>query len=181
MMALQQRKEALQTRLEQLMPASKAEGLMRQPWLRSGVAGLIATAPMSVFMLLTQRFLPRGQQYALPPELLTHEMAERAHIRPFLSKRQIVVATLFSHFGYGMVMGAFYGPLEQRKPLPSPLQGALFGLLVWVGSYFALLPLAGARESGHREQGRRNLMMFAAHLIWGSSLGIVAHALARKE
>jgi len=31
-------------------------------WLKGALAGFIATAPMTVFMLTTQRFLPKGQQ-----------------------------------------------------------------------------------------------------------------------
>ena len=41
--------------------------------LKGALAGFLATAPMTVFMLTTQRFLPKGQQYELPPELITKD------------------------------------------------------------------------------------------------------------
>src|SRR6266702_5711332 len=83
-------------------------------WLKGALAGFIATAPMTVFMLLTQRFLPKGQQYDLPPEIITKELAHRAHVRQHMDKRQILAATTVSHFGYGAAMGALYGPLSKK-------------------------------------------------------------------
>jgi hypothetical protein len=69
--------------------------------LKGVLAGFVATIPMTIFMLATQRFLPKGQRYALPPEIITKELTQRAHMRQHMSKRQIVGATLVSHFGYG--------------------------------------------------------------------------------
>jgi putative membrane protein len=132
---------------------------------------------MTVFMLTTQRFLPKGQQYDLPPELITKELAHRAHVRWHMNKTQILAATLLSHFAYGAAMGALYSPLDRKLPLPAVLKGVIFGVVVWAGSYLGLLPLMGISESAHREPVRRNLMMVAAHLVWGSAMGLVANLL----
>src|SRR5437588_8311418 len=80
-------------------------------WLKGALAGFFGTAPMTVFMLATQRFLPKGQQYELPPELIIKDLARRAHVRHHTNKVQILAATLVSHFGYGAVTGALYSPL----------------------------------------------------------------------
>lgn len=151
-------------------------------WIQGAFAGLVGTVPMSVFMLATQRLLPKGQQYALPPELITQELAQRAKLRYKMNKMQILGATTLSHFGYGAAMGLLYRLVEQRRRgLPgAAVEGSLFGLLVWLVSYLALLPLSGMNESGQREPGRRNLMMIAAHLVWGSTMGIAADALSIK-
>ena len=142
-----------------------------QTLLTGAVAGFIATIPMTIFMLATQPFLPQGQHYDLPPEIIIKELAHRLHIRSRMSKPQILLVTLVSHLGYGAAMGAIYSPLETR-PLPvAPVQGSLFGLLVWVASYLGLLPLLRISASGHREPAHRNYMMIAAHLIWGTALG----------
>ena len=146
-------------------------------WLKGALAGFIATAPMTVFMLTTQRFLPKGQQYELPPELITKELAHRAHVRWHMSKTQILAATLVSHFAYGAAMGALYSPLDKRLSLPNVVKGVIFGVVVWAGSYLGLLPLMGISESAHSEPVRRNLMMVAAHLVWGSAMGLVANLL----
>ncbi len=149
-------------------------------WLQGGLAGFVATGPMTLFMLVTQRFLPKRQQYALPPEIITEELAHRTHVRWHMNKKQVEGATLISHFGYGAAMGVLYGPLAKKVPLPSPVKGVLFGLVVWAASYLGLLPLIGMLESGQRETGRRNRMMIAAHVIWGSTMGVVAELLAEK-
>src|SRR5581483_746981 len=103
--------------------------------LKGTLAGFVATLPMTVFMLATQRFLPRRQQYRLPPEMITTELARRAHVRHRLNKQQILAATTVSHFGYGAAMGAVYGPLQKRVPLPAIVQGVIFGIVVWAASY----------------------------------------------
>jgi uncharacterized membrane protein YagU involved in acid resistance len=148
---------------------------------KGALAGFVATIPMTIFMLATQRFLPKGQRYDLPPEIITKELAHRAHVRQHMNKQQILSATLVSHFGYGAVMGAVYGPLGKRILLPTVVQGVLFGLVVWAGSYLALLPLLGMSESGHSEPVRRNLMMIAAHVVWGTTLGAAAGLLMRRK
>jgi uncharacterized membrane protein YagU involved in acid resistance len=150
-------------------------------WLQGGLAGFIATGPMSVFMLATQRFLPKRQQYALPPEIITEELAHRMHIRWHMNKKQVEAATVVSHFGYGAAMGVLYSLLAEKVPLPSPIKGVFYGLVVWGASYLGLLPLSGMSESGQREPGRRNLMMIAAHVIWGLTLGLVAEVFAEKR
>lgn len=143
-------------------------------WIKDAVAGCVATAPMTLFMLLTQRFLPHGQRYDLPPEIIIQDLARRTHLHWRLSKRQVLLATLVSHFGYGAAMGLFYKPVERYVPGPSLAKGSAFGLLVWGASYLGLLPALGLVESAYREPGRRNLMMIAAHLVWGSATGLLA-------
>ena len=80
-------------------------------WLQGGLAGFVGTGPMSLFMLATQRFLPKRQQYALPPEIITEELAHRTHVRWHMNKKQVKAATVVSHFGYGAAMGMLYGLL----------------------------------------------------------------------
>ena len=54
---------------------------LSQTWLIGAFAGFVATVPMTIFMLVTQRFLPKGQHYDLPPEIITKELAQRMHMR----------------------------------------------------------------------------------------------------
>lgn len=145
--------------------------------VKGAAAGFIGTGPMTVFMLLTQRFLPKGQRYTLPPEIITQELAHRAHVRHHMNKQAILSATMVSHFGYGATMGLLYSPLEKLVPLPSMLKGVIFGVFVWAASYLGLLPLIGMSESGQKEPARRNLMMIAAHIVWGAAMGAVAKLL----
>ncbi len=150
-----------------------------EAWLKGAIAGLVGTVPMTAFMLLTQRFLPKGQRYDLPPEIITKELAHRAHVRQHMNKSQILMATTVSHFGYGATMGTLYSLVAKKVPLPAVVKGTLFGLLIWAASYLCLLPLIGMSESGQREPMRRNLMMITAHVVWGAVMGVVADILTR--
>src|SRR5437660_9844395 len=120
---------------EYMIQQNSVEAPFGQTLLKGALAGFIATIPMTIFMLATQRFLPKGQRYDLPPEIITKELAHRAHVRHHLNKQQVLGATLVSHFGYGASMGAVYSLLGKRIPLPTVVQGVLFGLVVWAGSY----------------------------------------------
>ena len=147
-------------------------------WLQGATAGFIATIPMTVFMLGTQRFLPKGQRYDLPPEILTKELAERAHVKQHMSKVLLFGENRDLHFGYGTTMGLLYSILGRRLPLTSSLKGMLFRFVIWVASYQALLPLLGFSESSDKETTRRNLMMIAAHFIWGAGTGVLTDILS---
>lgn len=149
-------------------------------WLKATLAGLVSTVPMSVFMLATQRLLPKGYRYALPPEVIMKELADRAHISHHMSKKQVVIATTISHFGYGATMGLLYSPLGKKVPLPGAVKGILFGLFVWTASYLVLLPLGDMDASGQKEPVRRNLMMIGAHVVWGSAMGVITDILIRR-
>jgi uncharacterized membrane protein YagU involved in acid resistance len=141
------------------------------------VAGLIATIPMTLFMLLMQQVLPKWQKYALPPERITTELAKRAKVGKHTNKSQRVGATLIMHFGYGSNMGMLYAPLSRRVPLPPALKGAIFGLLVWAGSYLGIAPTLDLSEAAPKQPWQRNMLMIGAHLVWGTTLGITENML----
>src|SRR5450759_4677118 len=83
------------------------------PLVEGSLAGLIATVPMTTFMLAVQRILPQWQQYALPPEKLTDEFAKRVGLRKHMDKQQLLIASFVSHLGFGVAAGAMYGPLTR--------------------------------------------------------------------
>lgn len=154
---------------------------------RGAVAGTAATVPMSLFMFATRRFLPREHRYDLPPEIITKELAHRTHVKPFLGEKEIHAATTLSHFGYGSLMGTLYRLLYRRpflgpyRYLRASIQGVFFGVGVWASSYLGLLPLLRMRAAGQREPGHRNLMMIAAHVVWGASMGGIAEFRMTKQ
>ena len=51
-----------------------------QKLLRGALAGFVATAPMSLSMLIGWRLLPKREKYHLPPRLITEEITERTRI-----------------------------------------------------------------------------------------------------
>lgn len=75
-------------------------------------------------------------------------------------------------------------PARKTAPkisMPAPLTGAVFGLIVWAGSYLGLLPAMGILAPATRHPVRRTALMIAVHLIWGSVTGWVTDRLLRLE
>jgi len=141
------------------------------PFVEGSLAGLIATVPMTLFMLAVQYLLPQWQQYALPPERFTDKIAKRIGLRKHMDKPQLLVASFVSHLGFGVAMGAIYGPLTRIVPLPSVLKGTVFGLVVWLAVYLGWLPAIGMSEAATKQPIQRNTLMIVAHLVWGAGTG----------
>jgi uncharacterized membrane protein YagU involved in acid resistance len=144
-------------------------------------AGCIATAPMSISMLLGWKLLPKHEKYHLPPRLITQEILERVGIEGHLSEKGLVGLTILSHFGYGALSGAVYALFEHKLPVHSSLKGVLNGLALWVGSYLGWLPAMGILSPATQHPWRRNLLMIIAHVIWGVTLGEVTRKLTANE
>lgn len=162
--------------------ARKKKTQRRLSLSNAAFAGTMATIPMTLFMLRTQRHLPEGERYALPPEILTKELADRFHISYKMSKTQLLIATTFSHFAYGATMGMLYRPIGKEDDfVPGIVKGTFFALVIWVVSYLIALPLVGMSESGKTETPLRNLMMIGAHVIWGAAMGSAADALIEMK
>ena len=147
-------------------------------YLTGAVAGLLATAPMTLAMLAMFRRLPREEQYPLPPAEITAVAAEKAHVDEALEPEPVALgATLAAHFGYGAAAGAVYGPLSPLCPLPPLVKGSLFGLAVWTVSYLGLLPAAGILTPATEHPARRNALMIAANLLWGGVTALLTERL----
>lgn len=147
--------------------------------LRGALAGFVGTLPMTAFMLLVKQFLPKWLQYALPPRELADDMEDSLGIGKHLNTTERIAIAAVLHFGYGMATGALYTLLMHRIRLFPPLKGILYGLAVWVGSYAGWMELLRLREAASHQPIRRNLLMLAAHIIWGAATGWLAHILNR--
>ena len=141
---------------------------------RGGMAGLIATIPMTISMLLGWRLLPKRERYPLPPREIIGEFTERMGGRESdFTETELTAATLLAHFGYGALTGSTYALIERKIPLRSSLKGALAGLFIWVVSYLGWIPAVRILTPATRHPWRRNLLMIFAHLVWGLTLGEV--------
>ena len=143
------------------------------------LAGFAATAPMTAAMELLFRRLPRHEQYPLPPREITEELTERTDIGDDLPEPHHQALTMAAHFGYGSSMGALYGLIFPRETKAPMLQGTAFGLGVWAASYLGLLPALGILKPATHHPPRRTLLMIAAHIVWGSTLGVLTNTARR--
>lgn len=142
------------------------------------VAGVVATGPMTVAMILWHRRLPRKDRYPLPPREITMKLARAAGLADKMSVEARSAATLLAHFAYGSAAGAMYGAISAAIPAPAALKGVGFGLFVWSGSYLGWLPGVGVLHMATDHPMRRNLLMVGVHVIWGATLGLVTELFA---
>jgi putative membrane protein len=138
------------------------------------VSGLAATAPMTAAMVAMHRKLPGHHRYALPPRRITMRVAEKLGVKHHLDEGHRTGLTLLAHFGYGAAVGTLFGLVAPRRPSRAIPAGVGYGLLVWAGSYLGILPTMNLHRSARREPHERNLLMIAAHVVWGAAIGALA-------
>lgn len=148
--------------------------------ITGALSGLLATAPMTAVMFALWRLLPRRQRYPLPPRLLTANLLRRLGLKQEASQEQEKTLTWVLHFAYGAGVGALFAPLYRLLRLPAVLLGALYGLLIWVGSYKGWLPAFRLLPDASRQPDQRNALMIAAHLVWGTITGMLVKYLSEE-
>lgn len=123
------------------------------------LSGLTATMAMTAAMRGFWPLLPKQERYPLPPREITGRVVSSA------SESRQRLNTVLAHFGFGALAGVVFG-LFPRRP------GALpYGLAVWAVSYLGWIPAFGILAPAYRHPPRRNLLMIAAHMVWGTALG----------
>lgn len=145
------------------------------------LAGFAATVPMSLAMKLMHERLPPEEKYPLPPRQVAEGLAEVAGVNEHLDEEERRTATWVSHFAYGTLCGAAYGALSRGLGSHAALAGAGFGVAVWAGSYLGWLPAAGILTPATEHPPRRNALMIASHVVWGTTAALVLHNLADRD
>jgi uncharacterized membrane protein YagU involved in acid resistance len=146
-----------------------------------GVAGTVATGPMTVVMVALHRLLPPEQRYWLPPKQIAVQLLQKSGLAKYLGPNHHEAATLVGHVGYGAATGALYGLLTHRTGHAGAATGAAFGAVVWAASYLGWMPALGIVPAATREPAARNATMIASHLVWGATLGLVTRLLQRRR
>jgi uncharacterized membrane protein YagU involved in acid resistance len=149
--------------------------------IEGAVAGFAATIPMTAVMKSLHAALPEKEQYPLPPRTITMNVAEKAGVKGKMGEDERFGATMVAHFGFGTVSGALFGVLRESIPLKPPVRGAVYGLAVWTGSYLGLLPAMNLISPATKHPVRRNLLMIAAHLVYGVALDAVIEASSKNK
>lgn len=142
--------------------------------LLGALAGIAGTVAMTAAMRALHRRLPGHERYPLPPrEIIEGTAPEHA-----LEEADRQELTLAAHFGYGAATGALYAVIRPRE---GALAGALYGVLVWAGSYLGWVPGARILQPATRHPWRRNGLMIAAHLVWGATTALSLRELERAN
>ena len=158
--------------------------------IRGAIAGLAATGPMTIFMALAHRYLPRSQQYELPPATITDSALRKLGLAEQVPAGSQEALSVANHFAYGATTGALYGMLdglldaEPAHPAPGRPRYArsiAYAMGIWTGSYLGWLPAAGVHRSALREPPARNTLMLAAHVVWGAGLALATEHLKHRS
>ena len=155
-------------------------------WMTGGVAGLLATVPMTLVMLAGKRLLPWRSREALPPTQITHNALAAVQLHDDVSHDERLALTALNHFAYGAAVGSLYGRLFNPRGVGgAAASGVGYGLTVWAGSYLGLMPALRLYRPPGDEPAERHGLIIAAHVVWGGSLGLLTLAMrprrSRKE
>jgi hypothetical protein len=138
------------------------------------MAGCTATTVMTAVMKVWHARLPAEERYPLPRERITARLARRAGFHAHPERPGWEWKTYVAHYAYGMSAGVAHHALTRRLPGPAVVKGVGFGLTLWAGSYLGWLPAVGAHPPATREPRGRNVLMIAAHVVWGAVVGVLS-------
>ena len=132
-------------------------------------AGVVATAAMSVPMLIAGEMGAMGEQ---PPKRIVRTVLGLAGNADASEGTQDVAASL-AHLAFGAGGGATFALASRalRLPVPPAVQGVVFGLGVWATSYKGWIPVLGALPDADLDRPDRQRTMIAAHVVYGAVLG----------
>jgi uncharacterized membrane protein YagU involved in acid resistance len=132
--------------------------------LIGGIAGFVGTMAMTAAMRRMHARLPEKERYPLTPREIIDSGSEQLGVE--LADEAAKDVTLATHFLYGAMAGAV---IAAMNPDPKKRTGAAAGVAVWLASYMGWIPAVGTLEPATRHPARRNALMIAAHLVWGSA------------
>lgn len=145
---------------------------------RGGIAGLVATAPMTLTIAAGQAL---GLMGTPPPVEITENVAERAGEEPDRESPVFQVSWLAAHAGYGAACGALYALVRPALPRSDLAAGLVFGGAVWGVSYLGLLPALDLFPPAQEDSPSRQGVMIAAHAVYGASLAACERSLRPAE
>jgi len=157
------------------LPADTAPRL-----LAGAFAGFAATLPMTAAMRFLLDRLPYWQRYPLPPRRIISNLAGKLGFRRAEREHHHPLAHA-AHYSYGAAGGALYAFVSPKLPFLPLLNGIIFGLAVWTASYFGILPAIGALPPATRQPRARNILMIAAHFVWGMALAMIYGLIERRN
>ena len=122
-------------------------------------AGIAGTMAMTSAMRRLHARLPEEERYPLTPR----EIIDAAAAPPDEAAKDLTTA---AHFAYGAACGAL---LAAADPNMGKARGAAAGAAIWLASYMGWVPALSLLKPATEHPARRNALMIAVHLVWGTS------------
>lgn len=132
--------------------------------LIGAIAGFVATMAMTAAMNRMHSRLPAKERYPLTPREIIDSASDALGAAPREANAADVTAA--AHFVYGAAAGSVLGAADPRM---GRVAGAMAGVAVWTISYLGWIPAVGLLKPATHHPPRRNLLMLAAHLVWGAA------------
>ena len=145
---------------------------LRSRLVIGAIAGIAGTMAMTSAMRRLHARLPEEQRYPLTPR----EIVDSAAAPPDEAAKDITTA---AHFAYGAACGAL---LAAADPKMGKGKGAAAGVAIWLASYMGWIPAVNLLKPATDHPARRNALMIAVHLVWGSATaGAMRELTAARE
>jgi uncharacterized protein DUF6789 len=138
--------------------------------LQGAAGGLAATLTMSAGLGAADVLGVMNRQ---PPKKIVQRFL------PGLGKDTTDATATAAHVGYDVAAGAVYGALLKPESR-NTVNGIAYGLLIWAISYEGWLPAFGILPPAQRDKPGRAVTMFAAHILYGATLGAAGGRFARR-
>jgi Protein of unknown function (DUF1440) len=148
--------------------------------LNGAASGFLATFPMTVALLGIRKALPIFHRQTLPPYKISKRIFSKFRLLAPWENKKKKILTNASHFGYGAAGGVVYSTFANKSDLSPAIKGTVFGLAVWVGSYFGWLPATKILPP-YMEHPKRHAMMAASHVVWGTSIAYIFDRLEARR
>jgi uncharacterized membrane protein YagU involved in acid resistance len=133
------------------------------------VAGLAGTVLMTG-VIYAGKWL--GLLQTPPPKEISARVEGAAGVQPTGSAFSL--SWLAAHLAFGTVLGGLYPWLRKAYPGPPLVEGTLFGLSVWFQAYVGVLPELGLYPSPTEDNTSRQVVMAAAHVVYGATVGVIS-------
>ena len=74
------------------------------------------------------------------------------------------------HYGFGALMGAFYGGVAEAAPVVGAGMGVPFGSLLWAGTDLLAIPAVGFAKWPTDEPAAAHATHWAAHVVYAATM-----------
>jgi uncharacterized membrane protein YagU involved in acid resistance len=127
--------------------------------LIGAIAGTVGTLAMTAAMRRLHGELPEKERYPLTPR----EIVDAAAAAEGEAAKDLTTA---AHFAYGAACGAV---LAAADPKMGKSKAAAAGAAIWLASYMGWVPALELLKPATEHPARRNALMIAVHLVWGTA------------
>ncbi|GGE13480.1 hypothetical protein GCM10011529_19820 [Polymorphobacter glacialis] len=129
------------------------------------IAGLFASAAMSVFQAMVSDLLPKSDD---PPatEIAADKTAEAVTGSP-VPENSKAVAGEAVHYAFGMGLGALYGMVAERERVVTFGGGSAFGIVTALGMDDVVVPALDLAPSPAETPPALHVYAIVSHLVFG--------------